>query len=167
MGILGIGGLGHLALKFGIHHGCETVALSRDESKRKYCQEIGVHKYVNLEEKAQSKTLVGYLDAILVTAGGVINWTELLSYLAPKGTLIILGLAKNPIDVPATALILGQKTVCGSAARSSQIVSRMLNFCALHKITPDVETFGFENINAALAHTASGKAKFRTVLVRA
>jgi len=166
VGVLGIGGLGHLSLQFAKAYGCEVYALSRGMSKEAESKQFGAHHFVNTEDAAQVKSITGCLDYLMVTAGGPnVDLGGLMSTLAPNGTMVIMGLIGTEVKLPMMELIMGQKRVVGVAAGSTTTTKEMLKFAALHKIYPQIEQFPFEKINEAIEHVAQGKARYRAVLM--
>jgi uncharacterized zinc-type alcohol dehydrogenase-like protein len=162
-GVIGIGGLGHLALQFLNKWGCEVTAFTSD-SKKDEALQLGAHHAVSSRNDAEIKQLAGSLDFILVTANATLNWELYLAALAPKGRLHFVGAVLEPIAVGAFSLIGGQKAVSGSPLGSPAVTAQMLEFCTRHKIAAVCETYKMSQANEALARLESGKARFRIVL---
>lgn len=163
-GVVGIGGLGHLALQFLNKWGCEVTAFTSTDAKRDDARKMGAHHVVNSRSAAQLKKLAGTLDFIISTADADLDWDAYLAALAPGGRLDIVGIVPSPISVPAFALIGGQASLSGSLAGSPATLRTMLDFCARHRIEPVVEYFPMSRVNEALAHLKAGKARYRAVL---
>jgi len=166
VGIVGIGGLGHMALKFAAAWGCEVTAFTSSLDKTEQLKDMGAHRVVNSRDKDALKAERGRFDIVLSTVNVTLPWHSYLSALAPKGRLVMLGAALEPMQVPAFSLIGGQKSVSGSQVGSPAMIATMLDFCARHNITPQVEYFPMSKVNEALAHLESGKARYRIVLTR-
>ncbi|HEY1187043.1 MAG TPA: NAD(P)-dependent alcohol dehydrogenase [Gemmata sp.] len=164
VGVVGIGGLGHLALQFANKWGCEVTAFSSSAGKTDEAKRLGAHNVVNSRDDAAMKKLAGSLDLILVTVNVSLNWQAYLAALAPKGTLHFVGAVLEPVAVPAMALIMAQKSLSGSPLGSPVTTADMLTFCARHKIEPVTETFPLTKVNEALDHLRAGKARYRIVL---
>ena len=164
VGVIGIGGLGHLALQFLNKWGCEVTAFSSSPGKEDEAKKLGAHHVINSRDDAAMKKIAGSLDFILNTANANLNWQAYLDALAPKGVLHTVGVVPDPIPVPAFALIGGQKSVSGSPLGSPALTRKMLEFCARHKILPVTEEFELKNVNAALARLESGKTRYRIIL---
>ena len=163
-GVVGIGGLGHLALQFLNAWGCEVTAFTSSESKHEEAIRLGAHRaVVSTDAKALAKE-AGKFDFILVTANVTLPWGAYLGALAPNGRLHFVGAVLEPVPVPAFALISGQKSVSGSPLGSPATTSQMLEFCARHEIAPEVERFPMSKINDAFEHLHAGKARYRIVL---
>ena len=163
VGVVGIGGLGHLALQFLNKWGCEVTAFTSD-SKKDEALSLGAHLAVNSRSEADIVKLAASLDFILVTANVPMNWELFLSVLTPKGCLHFVGAIPAPIAVGAFTLIGGQKSISGSPLGSPATTVQMLDFAARHQIAPVVEMFKMSDANNALARLESGKARFRIVL---
>ncbi len=164
VGVIGIGGLGHLALQFLNKWGCEVTAFTSSDAKREEALAMGAHRVVNSHDPAQLGAIAGALNFIVSTVNADLNWALFLNALAPKGRLHMVGAAPAPIPVPAFTLIGGQKNISGSPLGSPATLSKMLEFCARHQIEPITEHFPMSQVNEALAHLESGKARYRVVL---
>ena len=164
VGVIGIGGLGHLALQFMSKWGCEVTAFTSSDAKREEAMGMGAHHVVNSRDAEQLKTRAGSFDFILSTVAVDLDWDYWFALLAPRGRLHIVGAAPAPIPVPAMTLIGHQSSLSGTPAGSPFVVRTMLDFCARHRIEPLVEYFPMSRVNEALAHLAAGKARYRIVL---
>jgi uncharacterized zinc-type alcohol dehydrogenase-like protein len=164
VGVVGIGGLGHLAVQFLAKWGCEVVAFSSNPAKAHEAKALGAHEVVDSRDGAAVKKLACRLNFILVTANVALDWDAYFAALAPKGRLHFVGAVLTPVPVAAFTLIGGQKTVAGSPLGSPATTARMLDFCARHQIGAVTEDFPLSRINAALDHLRSGKARYRIVL---
>jgi uncharacterized zinc-type alcohol dehydrogenase-like protein len=164
VGIIGIGGLGHMALQFANKWGCEVHAFTTSDSKETEARELGAHFVHNTKRDGAFKSIAGSLDLIISTINVPLDVPELLGTLAPKGRLHVVGAVLKPMEVPAFGLIIGQKSVSGSPAGSPTAMDQMLAFSARHAIAPIVENFPMSKVNEALEHLRSGKARYRIVL---
>ncbi len=164
VGVVGIGGLGHLALQFLNKWGCEVTAFTSCDAKGEEAQKMGAHHIVNTRDHGQLQAIAGSLDFILSTVNVPLDWDQYLAALTPKGRLHTVGVVPEPIPVPAFTLIGGQKSVSGSPLGSPTTTAQMLDFCARHGIAPITETFPMSEVNAALDHLREGKARYRIVL---
>lgn len=163
-GVVGIGGLGHMALKFLRAWGCEVVALTSTPSKKEEALALGAHKAAGIRDANDLAALAGSLDFLLVTSNVTLDWNALLGLLSPRGRLHVVGAVLEPMAIPAFSLITGQKSLSGSPLGSPAVVGKMLEFCARHNIAPVTETFPMSRANDALEHLRSGKARYRVVL---
>ena len=164
VGVVGIGGLGHLALQFLNKWGCEVVAFTSSDAKRQEAERLGAHAVVNSRDTAAMESLAGTFQFILVTVNVPLDWGRYIRALAPKGRLHFVGAVLEPVPVFVPELIGGQKQISASPIGSPVAVARMLDFCALHRIAPVIEKFPMSRVNDALDHLRSGKARYRVVL---
>jgi uncharacterized zinc-type alcohol dehydrogenase-like protein len=166
VGVVGIGGLGHLALQFLNKWGCEVTAFTSTDAKRDDALRLGAHHAVSSRDSKALAKVSGSLDFILVTVNVSLDWDALLAALAPNGRLHVVGAVPEPIPVQAFSLITGQKSMAGSPLGSPATTAKMLQFCARHEIAPLVERFPMTDVNRALEHVRSGQARYRVVLER-
>lgn len=164
VGVVGIGGLGHLALQFADKWGCEVTAFTTNLSKEDELKKLGADFVVNTRDESELAKLAGKFDMILVTVNVPLNWDLYLQALAPKGKLHVVGAVLEPMPIGAFSLIMGQKIVTGTATGSPSVVAKMLEFCARHNIETVTENFKMSQINEAIEHLENGKARYRIVL---
>lgn len=165
VGVIGIGGLGHLALQFLNKWGCEVTAFTSSAGKAKEAQAMGAHHVVDSRDPVALAKLAGTLDFILSTVNVDLNWQDYLKILAPKGRLHSVGAVPSPIPVPAFQLIGSQTGISGSPLGSPATTRRMLEFCARHGIETVTETFPMSRVNEALDRLRAGRARYRLVLM--
>ena len=163
-GVVGIGGLGHLALKFLRAWGCEVTAFTSTESKHEEARKLGAHHAVSSTSKDALKNLRGTLDFILVTVNVALDWPQYLAALKPHGRLHIVGAVTEPMTIASGSLMGGQKSLSASPVGSPAVMRQMLDFCARHHIAPQVEHFPMAKVNEAMEHLRAGKARYRLVL---
>lgn len=164
VGVIGIGGLGHMALQFLNKWGCEVTAFSSSDSKVDEAKKLGAHRVVNSRDAAQLAAIEGSLDFILSTVNVTLDWQTYINCLAPKGRFHTVGLVAEPISVAAFPLILGQKSLSGSPLGSPSTSKTLIDFSARHNITPLVESFPMSKVNDAMERLRSGKARYRIML---
>jgi len=164
VGVIGVGGLGHLAVQFLNKWGCHVTAFSSTPGKSAELLAMGAHQIVDSRKPAALKPLARSLDFILSTVNVSLNWGAYLETLAPHGRLHTVGAVLQPMAVSAFSLITGSRSLSGSPVGSPAEVATMLDFCARHRIAPVVETFPMSQANTALAHLRSGNARYRVVL---
>ncbi|MDZ5461406.1 NADPH-dependent aldehyde reductase Ahr [Azohydromonas lata] len=164
VGVVGIGGLGHLALQFARAWGCEVTAFTSSESKHTEARRLGAHHVADAGDPDDLAALAGRLDLILYTANAALDWEALLATLAPRGRLHVVGAVPQPIAASAFSLIGGAKCISGSPTGSRGDIEAMLDFAARHRVEALVERFPMSGVNEALAHLRAGRARYRVVL---
>ncbi|NVK25336.1 MAG: NAD(P)-dependent alcohol dehydrogenase [Gammaproteobacteria bacterium] len=164
--VVGIGGLGHIALKFLNAWGCEVTAFTSSEQKAKEAISLGAHHTLNSKSQGDIEAAANRFDFIISTVNVKLDWNLYLSTLKPKGRLHFVGATLEPLDIGAFSLIGGQKQISGSPVGSPATIAQMLEFAVQHNIEPQVETFDMKDINKAIEHLESGKARYRVVLKR-
>ncbi len=164
VGVIGIGGLGHMALKFLNKWGCEVIAFSSNPAKKQEILEMGASQVINSRDPEELQSIQGSLNFILNTTNVTLDWDAFLGTLAPKGRLHNVGAVLEPLGIPAFSLIMGEKSVAGSPLGSPGLTATMLDFCARHDIYPIVEEFPLDQVNEAMEHLEEGKARYRIVL---
>ncbi len=165
VGVIGIGGLGHMALQFANKWGCEVHAFTTSDNKEVEAKKLGAHYVHNTKRDGALAKLAGSLDLIISTINAPLDIPGVLGALAPNGRLHVVGAILEPMPIPAFGLISGQKSVSGSPTGSPSAISTMLEFSARHSVAPVTETFPMSKVNEALEHLRSGKARYRIVLV--
>jgi uncharacterized zinc-type alcohol dehydrogenase-like protein len=166
VGVIGIGGLGHIALQFLNAWGCEVTAFTSSESKKAEALEMGAHKVLDSKNADELEAAAGYFDFIISTVNAKLDWNGYLSTLAPKGRLHFVGATLEPLDIGVFSLIGGQRSISGSPVGSPGTIKQMLDFAAQHKVEPIAEYFTFDQINEAIEKLREGKAHYRIVLKR-
>jgi uncharacterized zinc-type alcohol dehydrogenase-like protein len=164
VGVIGIGGLGHLALQFFNKWGCDVTAFSSSAGKAEEARRMGAHHVVDTHSAEELTKVAGSFDFILSTVTASLEWPLYLNALAPKGHLHVVGAVPEPIAVDAFSLIGAQRSIGGSPSGAPGTVATMLEFCARHGIRPVTEEFPMSRANEALAHLEAGKARYRIVL---
>jgi uncharacterized zinc-type alcohol dehydrogenase-like protein len=164
VGIIGIGGLGHMALQFANKWGCEVHAFTTSDNKEAEARQLGAHFVHNTKRDGALKGLAGSLDFILSTINVPMDIPGLLETLAPRGRIHVSGAVLRPLEVPAFGLITGQKSISGAPTGSPSAMDQMLEFSARHSVAPLVEVFPMSKANDAMERLLSGKARYRIVL---
>jgi uncharacterized zinc-type alcohol dehydrogenase-like protein len=164
VGIIGIGGLGHMAVKFAAAYGCDVTAFTSNESKFDEAKGFGAHHVVSSKDSSAIAKLAGSFDLLISTANAKLDWEAFINALAPNGRLHVVGAVLEPIPVSSFALILQQRGVSGSPTGSPVGIATMLDFASRHNIAPQTEHFPMNKINEAFARLESGKARYRIVL---
>jgi len=164
VGIIGIGGLGHMAVKFAAAYGCDVTAFTSSESKFDEAKGFGANHVVSSRDSATIKKLAGSFDLLISTVNVTMDWDAIISALAPNGRLHVVGAVLEPIPVAAFSLIGKQRSVSGSPTGSPVAIETMLDVAARHGIAPQTEHYPMSKINDAFARLESGKARYRIVL---
>ena len=164
VGVVGVGGLGHLAIQFLNKWGCEVFAFTSSADKKEELRKLGAHHVVDSRDPAQLKPLARSLDFVMVTVNVPLDWNAYIDTLAPRGRLHFVGAVLEPLNIGVFPLLMGQRSVSASPLGSPATTAQMLDFCARHDIAAVTENFGMSQVNEALAHLESGKARYRIVL---
>ncbi|OKH37414.1 alcohol dehydrogenase [[Phormidium ambiguum] IAM M-71] len=165
VGVLGIGGLGHLAVKFARAMGAEVTAFSASANKEAEAKEFGAHHFQKWDSVSEMKALEGSFDLILSTIPSKIDWDIAFNLLSYNGILCFVGLPVSEITIPLVSLVVGQKKVVGSVVGGRRFMREMLDFAALNQITPMVELMPLHQVNEAIAKLLANQARYRIVLV--
>jgi uncharacterized zinc-type alcohol dehydrogenase-like protein len=163
VGVVGIGGLGHLALQFLHAWGCEVTAFSTSPGKEDEARSLGADHFVNTRDAGALAALAGSFDMILVTINAALDWEAYLQALRPRGRLHIVG-AVPDVSAAGFSLLGGQKSIGGSPLGSPATTAAMIRFAARHKIEPVTEAFPMSRVNDAMDRLRAGKARYRLVL---
>ncbi|WP_437228543.1 NADPH-dependent aldehyde reductase Ahr [Planctomicrobium sp. SH661] len=164
VGVIGIGGLGHLALKFFRSWGCEVIAFTSSDSKREEALKLGAHQVVNSTKPAEIEKLRGSLNFVISTASATLDWATFFPTLAPKGRIHFVGATGDPVPVSVPQFIGSQYSLSASPVGSPATMSTLLNFAGRHGIAPQTEYFPMSRVNDALKHLHDNKARYRIVL---
>ncbi len=156
--VIGIGGLGHMAVLFAAAMGCKVTTVSRSMDKETDAKALGASRHV------ASLADIEKADLIIATAPAAADWDVALAKLNPLGTLCLVGASPEPITFGAFQLIGGSKRIVGSGTGGRKQLMDMLDFAALHGIGATIEPFGMDDANNALDHVRQGKARLRAVL---
>jgi len=164
VGIVGIGGLGHIAVKFAAAYGCDVTAFTSSESKFDEARGFGANHVFSSTDSAAIRKLGSSFDLLISTVNAKLDWDTMIGTLAPNGRLHVVGAVLEPIPVSAFSLIFQQRSVSGSPTGSPVAIETMLDFASRHNIVPQTEHFPMSRINEAFARLESGKARYRIVL---
>jgi len=164
LAVLGLGGLGHMAVKFGVAFGADVTVLSTSPSKEAAARELGAHNFVVTTDPAQVEAVKGKFDFILDTVSAKHDMGLYLSLLRTNGTHICVGAPSEPHEIPAFALLGGRKSVAGSGIGGIAETQEMLDYCAEHNITAEIEMIDIKNITAAYERMMKGDVRYRFVI---
>ncbi|MBW2269940.1 MAG: NAD(P)-dependent alcohol dehydrogenase [Deltaproteobacteria bacterium] len=164
VGVIGIGGLGHLAIQFGKAFGCEVTAFSGTAAKEEEARTLGAEHFVASRDPASFAHLAGSLDLLLATADGDLPWAEYSNLLRPRGALWLVGFPSQPISIPGIALMSRRSSVTGSLMGSPEQMARMVQMVAAKGIRPMTESLPLQEVNTAIARVRAGQPRYRMVL---
>ncbi len=164
LGVVGLGGLGHMALKFGHAFGAHVVLFTTSPNKTADALRLGAEEVVVSKNEAEMQKHVGSFDFILDAVSADHDVSAYLNLLKRDGTLTLVGAPANPIPIPAFGLIMGRHHLAGSAIGGILETQEMLNFCADNGITSDIELIWIQQINEAYERLLKGDVKYRFVI---
>ncbi|MEL4016296.1 NADPH-dependent aldehyde reductase Ahr [Dryocola clanedunensis] len=164
VGVIGIGGLGHIAIKLLHAMGCEVTAFSSNPSKKEEVLKMGADKVVNSRDPEALNALAGQFDLIINTVNVDLDWMPYFQALAWGGNFHSVGAVMTPFQVPAFTLISGDRSVSGSATGSPHELRSLMKLAGRAKVQPQIELFPMSKIKEAIQHVRDGKARYRVVL---
>jgi len=162
--ILGLGGLGHMGVKFAAAFGAEVTVLSTSPKKEADAKKLGAHKFVVTSDPEQLKAVTGYFDFILDTVSADHDMNLYLSLLKTNGTHICVGAPPKPAPVHSFSVIVGRKSLAGSMIGGLPETQEMLDFCAAHDIVSDIELIDIKDIYSAYDRMLKGDVRYRFVI---
>ena len=164
VGIVGIGGLGHMAIQFARVFGAEVTAFSTSAAKEEEARALGAHRFVNSRESKALKEVAGTLDFILSTVNADQDWGTYIQALRPTGTLCFVGVPPSPVSVHAFPLISGLRSITGNPTGSPYRLKEMLEVAARHGVKAQTERFPMAKANEAIEKVKKNKVRYRAVL---
>jgi uncharacterized zinc-type alcohol dehydrogenase-like protein len=162
--VMGLGGLGHMGVKFAVALGAEVTVLSHSPSKEADAKAMGAHHFVSTKDPEVFKKHAKSFDVILNTVSAEVDINQYLGLLAQEGTLVIIGLPGKPYSVHAGSLLGARRSMAGSMIGGIPEMQEMLNFCGEHNILSDVEVIKADYINQAYERTIASDVKYRFVI---
>lgn len=162
--VVGLGGLGHMAVKFAASFGAEVTMLSTSPSKEKDALHLGAHHFALTKDAEQLKVLTGKFDFIVDTVSAPHNYNQYLAMLNTDGVMICVGAPPAPSEIMAFSLIGGRKSLAGSLIGGLPETQEMLDYCAEHNIVSEVEVIAVDYINIAYERMLAGDVKYRFVI---
>ena len=164
VGVVGIGGLGHMAIQFARVFGAEVTAFSTSTAKEQEARALGAHHFVNTRESKAMKDVAGTMDIILSTINADQDWGVYVQALRPTGTLCFVGVPPSPVSVHAFPLISGLRTITGNPTGSPHRLREMLDVAARHGVKATIENFPMSKANEAIEKVKKNKVRYRAVL---
>jgi alcohol dehydrogenase (NADP+) len=164
VGVVGLGGLGHMALKLAVSMGAEVTLLSHSEAKRADGRRLGAHEFALTSDEATFGKLAGRFDLIIDTASAPHDLNKYLGLLRLDGALVLVGASPSPSPVSAFPLIMGRRSLGGSLIGGIAETQEMLDYCAQHEIAADIELIPIQKINEAYDRMVRGDVRYRFVV---
>lgn len=164
VGVVGLGGLGHMAVKLAVSMGAEVTMLSHSASKEEDAKRLGAHKFVLTSDKAQLRQVTKYFDFILDTVSAEHDYNLYLNMLKTNGVMVCVGAPPVPSKVKALTLINGRRSLAGSLIGGLPETQEMLDYCAANNIISDVEVIKISEINEAYERMLKGDVRYRFVI---
>ncbi|AXF63098.1 MULTISPECIES: NAD(P)-dependent alcohol dehydrogenase [unclassified Leclercia] len=164
VGVIGIGGLGHIAIKLLHAMGCEVTAFSSNPAKEQEVLAMGADKVVNSRDPEALTALAGQFDLIINTVNVDLDWQPYFEALAYGGNFHTVGAVLKPLPVPAFTLIGGDRSISGSATGTPYELRKLMKFAGRTGVAPTIEMYPMSKINEAIQHVRDGKARYRVVL---
>ncbi len=162
--VAGLGGLGHMAVKFAVSFGAEVTVLSTSANKEADAKKLGAHKFVVTKNADELKSVTGYFDFIVDTISAPHDYASYLSLLKTNGVQICVGAPPTPAEVHVFNLIGGRKSLAGSLVGGLPETQEMLDYCAEHNIVSDIELINIKDIDASYERMLKGDVKYRFVI---
>ena len=164
VGVVGVGGLGHMAVKLAASMGAEVTVLSSSRAKEADARRLGAHAFELTQEEAVFKKLAGRMDLLINTISVPHDYNKYLGLLRPHGAMVLLGAPPEPTPVSAFSLIVGNKRLAGSLIGGIAETQEMLDYCAAHKIVSDIEVIPIQKINEAYERMLRSDVRYRFVI---
>jgi len=166
VGIIGVGGLGHLAIQFASKMGCRVTVFSSTDSKKDEAIKLGADDFIATKGVEELKP-VSKIDYLIVTTSFQPEWKQFLPIMAPRGTIIPLTVSSDDLKIPYMEILAGELRIQGSLVAARQVHKDMLAFAAYHKIRPIIEQFPMtvEGIEESMKKLEEGKMRYRGVIV--
>jgi uncharacterized zinc-type alcohol dehydrogenase-like protein len=164
VGVVGLGGLGHMAVKFASSFGAEVTMMSTSQSKEADAKKLGAHKFLLTKDAEQVKALAGYFDFIVDTVSAPHDYNMYLGMLNTNGVQICVGAPPEPAPVAAFNLIMERRSLAGSLIGGLPQTQEMLDYCAEHNIVSEVEVIAMKDINEAYERMLKGDVRYRFVI---
>ncbi|HUM53468.1 MAG TPA: NAD(P)-dependent alcohol dehydrogenase [Chitinophagales bacterium] len=162
--VLGLGGLGHMAVKFAVAFGAEVTVLSTSPNKETDALKLGAHKFCNTKDATQVKEYTNYFNFIIDTVSAEHNYDMYLKMLAANGVQVLVGIPTTPINFSAFSLLSNGRSISASSIGGIPETQEMLDFCAEHNIVSDVEVININYINEAYERVIKSDVKYRFVI---
>lgn len=164
LAVVGLGGLGHMAVKLASSMGAEVTVLSRSKTKEKDAERLGAKHFKITSDAENMKNMAGTFDFIIDTVSAEHDYNQYLALLNTNGVMVLLGAPPSPSEVSAFQLIMGRRSLVGSLVGGIKETQEMLDYCAEHNISSDIELIKMSQINEAYERTLAGDVHYRFVI---
>jgi uncharacterized zinc-type alcohol dehydrogenase-like protein len=164
VGVVGLGGLGHMAVKIAAAVGAEVTLVSSSDRKREDAKRLGAQEYIVSSDSAQLRKVRNRLDFIIDTVSAEHDIASLLGTLRLDGTMVLVGAPENPLALPAFPLLMSRRSIAGSGIGGIPETQEMLDFCAKHALTADVEVVPIQQVNEAYERLQKADVRYRFVI---
>lgn len=164
VGVIGLGGLGHMGVKLAAAMGAEVTVLSSSEKKRDDAKRLGASDYAASSNPDTFRRLAGHFDLILNTVSAKVDYDSFTSLLARDGTMVLLGVPDGPVSIQAGALMMGRRSLSASMIGGIRETQEMLDFCAEHGIGSDIELIEIQQVNEAYERVLKSDVRYRFVI---
>ncbi|HEX9319598.1 MAG TPA: zinc-binding dehydrogenase [Nitrososphaeraceae archaeon] len=165
VGIVGLGGLGHMGVKFAHSLGAEVSVLSHSYKKQDEAKRMGADQfYVTSSDNDGLEKLKGYFDLIINTLAVEIDWSRYLSLLSLDGTMVVVGIPEKETLLGASSLITARRSLAGSVIGGIRETQEMLDFCSKNNITSDIEIIAVQKVNEAYTRVVNSDVRYRFVI---
>jgi uncharacterized zinc-type alcohol dehydrogenase-like protein len=164
LGVIGLGGLGHMAVKLGASMGAEITLFSTSSSKEADSKRLGAKRFINTKEPGALQKLAGQFDLLIDTISAPHDYNAYLATLRPRATMILVGAPPEPVPLAAFSLIGSSKRLAGSMIGGLAETQEMLDYCGKHKIVSDVEVIPIQKVNEAYERMMRSDVRYRFVI---
>lgn len=164
IGVIGIGGLGHLAVQFASRMGNRVTVFTTSADKAEFATQLGAHEAILVPAGGSPPLPVNRLNIIINTANQALDWLGYVNYLDSNGTFVFVGMPSEPLTIPVTPLTSKQRRIMGSEIGSPAMITEMLDVVEKFGIQPMVELFPLAQANEALQRVLDNKVRYRAVL---
>jgi uncharacterized zinc-type alcohol dehydrogenase-like protein len=164
IGVIGIGGLGHLAVQFASRLGNRVTVFTTSADKAEFATQLGAHEAILVPAGGSPPLPVNRLNIIINTANQALDWLGYVNYLDSNGTFVFVGMPSEPLTIPVTPLTSKQRRIMGSEIGSPAMITEMLDVVEKFGIQPMVELFPLAQANEALQRVLDNKVRYRAVL---
>lgn len=166
LAVIGLGGLGHMAIKFGVSFGCEVTVITRSEKKRQDALNMGAKHFIKIDDRETMEKFKGYFNGVIDTVSSSRNMKDIVDMLSYHGTMVCVGAPPTGQvnELSSFSLIFGEKTISGGQIGSIEMTQKMLDYCGEHNITSDIELIKLNEVNNAYERVLKSDVRYRFVI---